>query len=37
LAAFVYFYNYEEETRTKAGNPFNANAISLEHAAFIIV
>jgi hypothetical protein len=32
LAAFVYFYNYEEETRTKA-----ANAISLEHAAFIIV
>jgi hypothetical protein len=37
LAAFVYFYNYEKETRTKAGYPFNADAISLELATIVIV
>jgi hypothetical protein len=37
LAAFVYFYNYEEETRTKAGYPFNADAIGFEPTAIVIV
>ena len=37
LAAFVYFYNYEEETRTKASYPFNADAVSVEYTSFVIV
>jgi hypothetical protein len=37
LAAFVYFYNYEEKTRTKAGYSFNADAISIESAIIAIV
>jgi hypothetical protein len=37
LAAFVYFYNYEEKTRTKAGYSFNADAISVEPTVIVIV
>jgi hypothetical protein len=37
LAAFVYFYTYEEKTRTKAGYSFNADTISVEPAIIAIV
>jgi hypothetical protein len=37
LAAFVYFYNYEEETRTKAGYPFNADGFSIEPTAIVTI
>ena len=33
----VYSTIYEKETRTKAGYSFNANGISFEHAAIVIV
>jgi hypothetical protein len=37
MAEIVYFYYNEKETRTKVGNPFNANVIGIEHSSFAFI
>jgi hypothetical protein len=37
VVEIVYFYYYEEKTRTKTGYPFNAFIISTEHTTIAII